>query len=123
MGHRECGRVDTMNIPTTTSVYLVWAWDSMASNWGEEYLQGIYVSEALAQRTVDRLNIGVVHHKARWESKTVTDDRASGSVLVNRALFDQLQAVKTRVREAITIAKGHATESTLFDSILKALEE
>lgn len=38
------------------TVFTLWAFDGMASNWGEYYLEGIYATEALALKKCDALN-------------------------------------------------------------------
>ncbi len=52
-------------------VYLLWDWDPMASSWGEEYLAGIYSTQALAEVERDRRNEGLERPKARIETRKV----------------------------------------------------
>jgi len=39
------------------TVYLLWGWDSMASNWGEQYLDGIYATYELADSEAKRKHV------------------------------------------------------------------
>lgn len=41
---------------TEMTVYQVWDWDPMASNWGDEYLEGIYSERPKAEKRAAELN-------------------------------------------------------------------